>query len=136
MMAETVACAICGAERPAELVEETTVATISPLEADICAICQLVQDHALADTVCMQCGADADPGFYIELEFPLGVTELPGKLTGGLCGDCAADIACRINYEGVDADPEAKEELTALIDEEADRRQTQPATSSPNGGRP
>ena len=134
MMAEPVACAICGAERPAELVEETTVATIKPMKADICAACQLVQDHTLADAVCMQCGADADPGFYIELEFPLGVAELPGRLTGGLCGDCAAEIACRINYEGVDADPEAKEELTALIDEVADRRQTQTATASPNGG--
>jgi len=117
-----VECAICGAEKPAGMVSRTTVDPIAPLEADICAVCEFVQNHALPDDVCMQCGDPADPGFRIELEYPLGEAGLPALKTGALCGDCAGWIASDIAYRGLDADPEAKTAWRELIDAEREQR--------------
>jgi len=118
---DTQVCDICDAEKPAEMVERTTVETIAPLEADICRACQHVQNHENGDGQCMQCGDDVSPGFYFEVEFPLGAAELPGMLAGQLCGDCAGWVACDINYNGIDADEDASERLTDIIDEETQR---------------
>jgi hypothetical protein len=115
----TQVCDICDAEKPAEMVERTTVETIAPLEADICRACQHVQNHDNGDGQCMQCGDDVSPGFYSEVEFPLGAAELPGMLAGQLCGDCAGWLATDINYNGIDAD--ASDQLTTIIDEETRR---------------
>ncbi|MDS0284749.1 hypothetical protein [Haloarcula onubensis] len=114
-------CDICGGPKPPEMVDRTTVRTIDPMQADICAACQLVQDHSLPDDACMQCGETLDAGYYLELEFPLGAAGLPGRIAGSLCGDCAGWIACDINYEGLDADDETKTEFVDVVDEETDR---------------
>lgn len=114
-------CAVCGADKPASMVTQTTVAPIAPLQADICAVCQFVQDHALPDGVCDQCGDAVDPGFSIELEYPLGEAGLPAFRAGTLCGDCAAWIASDIAYRSVDADPESKQTFRDLIDAENER---------------
>ena len=114
-------CDVCGAAKPREFVEHTTVAPIDPAEADVCRACQLVQDHELPDDVCMQCGDPLDTGFAIDLEFPLGPANLPGHLSGTLCGDCAAWIACDINYDAIDADGEAHETFIELLDAETER---------------
>jgi hypothetical protein len=42
-------------------------------------------------------------------------------LVGQLCGDCAGWVACDINYNGIDADEDASERLTSIIDEETQR---------------
>ncbi|WP_225336362.1 hypothetical protein [Halomicrobium urmianum] len=118
---DTQVCDICDAEKPAEMVERTTVETIAPLEADICRACQHVQNHEMGDGQCMQCGDDVSPGFYFEVEFPLGAAGLPGMLAGQLCGDCAGWVACDINYNGIDADEDASDQLTTIIDEETRR---------------
>jgi len=115
----TTECAICGEEKHA--VEWTTVDPIAPLEADICAVCQFVQNHALPDDVCMECGDPVESGFYIELEYPLGEADLPARTAGTLCGDCSAWIASDIAYRGVQADPGAKERFHELIDAETNR---------------
>ena len=94
---ETQACDICDGNKPAEMIERTTVEPIAPLEADICRPCQRVQTHDADDGHCMQCGDAVSPGCYIEVEFPLGAAALPGRLAGQLCGDCAASVACGIN---------------------------------------
>ncbi|MGB9931552.1 hypothetical protein [Haloarcula amylolytica] len=114
-------CDVCGADKPASMVTQTTVAPIAPLEASICAVCEFVQDHALPDGVCDQCGDAVDPGFAFELEYPLGVAGLPALKTGQLCGDCAAWIASDIAYRSVDADPESKQTFRDLIEAENER---------------
>ncbi|MWG36595.1 hypothetical protein [Halomarina oriensis] len=118
---DTQVCDVCDAEKPAGMVERTTVETIAPLEADICRACQHVQNHDNGDGQCMQCGDDVSPGFYFEVEFPLGAAELPGMLAGQLCGECAADMACDVNFSGVDADEDAHERLIEILDEETRR---------------
>ena len=55
---DTQVCDICDAEKPAEMVERTTVETIAPLEADLCRACQHVQNHDNGEGRCMQCGDD------------------------------------------------------------------------------
>ncbi|MDQ2072826.1 hypothetical protein RBH20_09795 [Haloarcula sp. H-GB4] len=117
----TVECDICGANKPAEMVDRTTVQPITPLKADICAVCQFIQNHALPDDVCDQCGAPVDTGFGIELEYPLGEADLPALKTGRLCGDCAAWIGSDIAYRGLKADPDAHEQWLDLIDAEKGR---------------
>ncbi|MBV0900173.1 hypothetical protein [Haloarcula salina] len=117
----TAECDICGAAKPAGMVDRTTVDPIAPLEADICAVCQFVQNHALADGVCDECGDPAEPGFSIELEYPLGEANLPAFSAWELCGDCVSWIASDIAYRGVDADPEAKETYVDLIDAQHER---------------
>ncbi|WP_136690053.1 hypothetical protein [Halorhabdus amylolytica] len=114
-------CEVCGAEKLPEMVDHTTVAPIAPLEADICRACQLVQDHDLPEGVCMQCGDPVETGFPIELEFPLGPADLPGRLTGILCGDCAGWIACDINYDAIDADEEAHEAFIEVLEKKRER---------------
>lgn len=114
-------CQICGGEKPVDMVDRTTVATIAPMEADICESCQLVQDHELPEDVCMKCGDDLDIGFSIEVEFPLGAADLPARIEGTLCGDCAGWVGCEINYEAVDADEDVFDELIATLDREQER---------------
>lgn len=114
-------CDVCGGEKPAEMVERTTVAPIDPMEADICRACQHVQDHELEDGRCIQCGDDLSSEFYIEVHFELGPAELPGMIAGQLCGDCAGWVACDITYDGVRADDEAYEEHIEILDEETQR---------------
>jgi hypothetical protein len=128
-MPDVQTCDVCGAEKPADMVERTTVDTIGPMEADVCATCRQVQDHQLPDDVCMKCGDELEAGSYLEIEFPLGAAELPGHIAGYLCGDCAAWIAHRINYSGIDADDEAYEEYLDRIKEE-DRRLRAPEESA------
>ncbi|ERH03260.1 MAG: hypothetical protein A07HR60_00958 [uncultured archaeon A07HR60] len=118
---KTRVCDVCDAEKPAEMAERTTVETIAALEADICRACQHVQDHEMGDGQCMQCGDDVSPGFYFEVKFPLGAAELPGMLGGQLCEDCAGWVACDINYNGIDADEDASDHLTTILDEETRR---------------
>ena len=118
----TAECDVCGVAKPAGMVERATVGPIAPLEADICTVCQFVQDHALPDGVCDECGDPVDPGFSIELEYPLGEAELPAFKAGVLCGDCASWIASDIAYRGVQADPEASERFGELVDAEDERR--------------
>lgn len=109
------ACDVCGAEdRPAE---RTTVDTIAPLEADVCEVCQLVQDHSMADGRCAQCGDELDGvGFHLEIEFPLGAADLPANVVVDLCGDCAAWVGHHINYRGVQADEAAHARYLELIE--------------------
>ena len=94
---ETQVCDICDGDKPAGMVERTTIEPIAPLEADICRPCQRVQTHDTDDGHCMQCGDTVSPRCYAEVEFPLGAAALPGRLAGQLCGDCAASVACGIN---------------------------------------
>lgn len=117
----TQVCDVCGGKKPAEMVDHVSVDTIAPFEADICEACQHVQNHRLDEGQCMQCGDEIGLGFHIEVEFPLGEANLPGMLAGELCGDCADWIACDINYESVDADEAASEELLNILDEERRR---------------
>jgi formate dehydrogenase maturation protein FdhE len=119
--AATQMCHICGGEKPAGMVERTTVDTIAPLEADICHACQHVQNHDNGDGQCMQCSDAVSSGFHIEVKFPLGTAELPGRLAGQLCGDCAGRVAADLNCNGIDADDTAREQLAAIIDEETER---------------
>lgn len=106
-------CDICGGDdRP---VERTTVATIAPLEADLCPVCAHVQDFEQPEDKCLQCGDDVDPGHYIEVEFPLGKTELPARISGHVCGECAGWVAYRVNYRGVENDEDAHAEYCRLI---------------------
>lgn len=121
-MPDVQTCAVCGAEKPADVVEQTTVAPIAPIEADICRACQHVQDHSLPRDACMKCGDALSPGFRIDIEYPLGSADLPGRLTGSLCGDCASWIACEIKYEAIDADEDAHSEYMELLDEEYELR--------------
>jgi formate dehydrogenase maturation protein FdhE len=109
-------CDVCGGEKPAEMVEQTTIKPLEPLEITACEICQHVQNHSLSDHQCMQCGADIDIGFGIELEYPLGPDDLPAFMSGQLCGECAGWIASDINYEGIDADEKANDHLCDLLD--------------------
>ena len=110
-------CEVCGAEKPADLVDHTTVETIAPMEADICESCQHVHNHRLDDDVCMKCGSKTDgAGFYLELEYPLGAEDLPAKRAGGLCGECADWVGTEIAYEAIDADEAALQELVRLLD--------------------
>lgn len=115
-------CEICGGSLPATLVEETTVATIAPMQAALCEVCQLVQDHTQPDGHCLECGDDVSPGYYIELEFGCGVEQLPGAIRGSLCADCAAAHAFRINYRGVENDDRASTEYTRLVDKQSQAR--------------
>lgn len=114
-------CDVCGGEKPAEMVERTTVETARAIEADVCLACQFVQNHELEDGRCMQCGDEIPSGFYLEVHFPLGPAELPGMIAGQLCGDCAGWVACDINYDAVDADEGASEKLVEILDEETRR---------------
>jgi len=121
-MAEVIQCDICGGELPAALVEETTAATIAPLEAAMCEVCQLVQDHTQPDGNCIECGDAVASGHYIEIEFPCGVADVPARVSGSLCGKCAADHAFRINYRSVENDEDAGEQYTDLVDKQAQAR--------------
>ena len=114
-------CDICGAEKPASMVTQTTVGPIAPLEASICAVCRFVQDHTLPDGVCDQCGDAVDSGFAIELEYPLGEAGLPAFKARALCGDCVAWITSDIAYRSVDADPESKQTFRDLVEVENER---------------
>ncbi|MFW6435607.1 MAG: hypothetical protein ACOCY1_04430, partial [Halovenus sp.] len=91
-------CDICGGEKPAELIDHTTVETIAPMEADICRSCQHVQNHELPDGDCMKCGSELDARFYMEVEYPLGGDDLLARLSGALCGECAGWIGTDISY--------------------------------------
>lgn len=115
-------CDVCGAEKPASLIDRTTVEPIEPMEADICRVCQHVQDHELPDERCMKCGDEISSKCYLEVHYPLGPADLPAMLTGTLCGDCAGWVACDINYDGIDADDDAHETYVALLDEENEQR--------------
>ncbi|PHQ45122.1 hypothetical protein DJ68_14570 [Halorubrum sp. C3] len=117
-MCELQQCEVCGGEKPAELIDHTTVETIAPLEADICQSCQHVQNHELPEDGCMKCGRDLEDSFYMEVEFPLGPEDLPARLSGSLCGDCAGWVGTEINYEAIDADEEAFQELIRLLDKQ------------------
>lgn len=117
----TQVCAICDAEKPAEMVDQTTVDPIAPREAAICRACQHVQNHEMGDGQCMQCGAAVSSGWHFEVAFPLGAAELPGMLAGQLCGACAAEIASDVNFFGVEADDAAHEQLIEILDEETRR---------------
>lgn len=116
--AATQHCEVCGVERPAAFVDHTTVKPIAPAAADICRVCQHVQTHDPGEQRCLQCGTDAAAGFTITIAFPLGVAALPAERTGALCGDCASSLACEITYDGVDADDDASQRLSDLIDAE------------------
>jgi hypothetical protein len=118
---DLIECAICGGEKPADLIDETTVEPIEPMTADICRSCQIVQDHEPPEGVCMQCGDDVDPGFHIEVEYPLGAAGFLALKTGSLCGDCAGWVACDINYQGIGADEDAHDELLAALEEETEQ---------------
>lgn len=59
--------------------------------------------------------AGVGTGFAIEMESALGPAELPGRLSGSLCGDCAGWVACDINYRGVENDEGAHEEHVRLL---------------------
>ena len=125
-----VECDICGGELPADMITTTTVATIDPLEADICEVCRLAQDHSQPDGHCIECGDAVDTGCYIEIEYPCGVADIPGRVCGSLCGECAADHAFRINYRGVENDEEASEQYTELVEKQSQaRRELQEADS-------
>lgn len=113
---ERATCDVCGAEKHPSLLDETSVATIAPMEATVCKACQHVQDHELPEDCCMQCGDSIGTGFYLEVEFPLGAAALPGFMSGTLCGECASWIACDINYDGVSADEDAHERHLELIE--------------------
>lgn len=128
-MTDPATCQICGGELPADLVETTTVATIDPIEASICGVCQLVQDHSQPEGHCMECGDVLDFGYYIEIEYPCGVGDFFGKVAGSLCGDCAARHAFQINSRGVENDEEASEQYTALVDKQAQARREIQETS-------
>ena len=118
-------CEVCGTEKPAHLVDRTTVKAIDPLEADICESCQHVHNHRLNDDVCMKCGSETDgAGFYLELERPLGAEDLPANRSGSLCGDCADWIGTEIAYEAIDADEAALQELVRLLDKHHDAQST------------
>lgn len=114
-------CDICGGEKPAEMVERTTVKPIAPREADICWTCQHVHDHDTGDGRCLQCGEAVSSGFHLDIAFPLGVAELPGTRTGHLCGDCAGRMASEITYSGVEADDDAQTKRMEILDEETER---------------
>ncbi|MDS0220877.1 hypothetical protein NDI54_05850 [Haloarcula sp. S1AR25-5A] len=114
-------CDICGAAKPAGMVERTTVPPIAPLEADICAVCQFTQEHTQPDGVCMECGEPVDPGFSIELEYALGEADLPALKTGQLCGDCSSWVASDISHRGLMNDDEARETYRELVDAEHER---------------
>jgi len=118
---DTLACDACGAEKPAEFVDHTTVPDIAPLEVDICRSCQFTQQHTPAPGTCAECGDAVDAGFSIELEYPLGPADLPARKVATLCGDCAAWIACDINHRGVQNDEPARERLHAVIEAETAR---------------
>lgn len=130
-MPERQECDVCGGEKPAPMVERTTVKPIEPVEADICETCQLVQNHGFPDDACMQCGAALpDGGHYIEVEYPLGAADLPARLAGSLCGECAGWIGCDLQYEGLRADDDASEEFVAIQDREDDYRAGAESTES------
>ena len=114
-------CAICGAAKPARMVERTTVAPIAPRDAATCRACQHVQNHTLGEGRCMQCGEAVSPGFAIELAFPLGAAALPGTLAGQLCGDCADALAGDITDAALAADEAASDRLAAILAEETRR---------------
>lgn len=120
-MPERQRCEVCGAEKPADMVDRTTVATVGALELDVCETCQLVQNHELPEDVCMKCGDDVDGGFYMEVEYPIGPSGALGQRSGTLCGDCAGWIGCRIAYQSLDADDDAREAHVELLDEEHER---------------
>jgi hypothetical protein len=119
---ELPACDICGGPNPPELLEQTTVRTIAPLQANLCPICRLIQDHSQPEDRCLECGDVVDTGCYIELEYPAGVEDLPARISGSLCGECAADHAFRINYRGVENDEEASERYTELVEKQSQAR--------------
>ncbi|WP_053773055.1 hypothetical protein [Halorubrum tropicale] len=124
-MPELQYCEICGDEKPAHLVDRTTVKAIDPLEADICESCQHVHNHRLDEDVCMKCGSEMDSaGFYLELEHPLGAEDLPANRSGTLCGECADWIGTDISYEAIDADEAALQELVRLLDKHHDAQTT------------
>lgn len=124
-------CDICDIEKPASMVDRRTVDAIAPLKANVCDACYHVQTHSLGDGRCMQCGDAVGIGFEIELEFSLGAAELPGRIAGKLCGDCAGWVATDINYDGLDADDGARAQLVDLLDEEKARMNELEAS---NGG--
>lgn len=118
---KTKTCEICGGEKPASMVDWTTVEPIEPLKADICRACQLVQDREPDRDECMQCGDEIGTGCYCEVEFPMGVSGLEARVAGYICGDCAEWIGTDIKYDSLDADPEASERLVEILDEEQRR---------------
>lgn len=106
-------CDVCGADdRP---VERTTAETSAPLEVDMCPVCAHVQGFEQPEGRCLQCGDAVDPGHYVEVEFPLGKAELPARIAGHLCGECAGWIGHRLNYHGVENDAEAHAEYCRLL---------------------
>ncbi|WP_053773228.1 hypothetical protein [Halorubrum tropicale] len=124
-MSELQYCEICGDEKPAHLVDRTTVKPIDPLEADICESCQHVHNHRLDEDVCMKCGSEMDgAGFYLELEHPLGAEDLQANRCGGLCGDCAGWIGTEITFKAIEADEAALQELVRLLDKHHDAQTT------------
>ena len=52
-------------------------------------------------TDCLTCGADLDVGLYLELEYPSEGDDVPGKIAGDLCDDCAAKIAAETRSHAV-----------------------------------
>jgi hypothetical protein len=115
-------CDICGGEKPAEMVSRTTLPEIAPLQADVCWVCEFSHEHTPAEGVCHECGECLNGGgFSIEIEYPLGVADLPARKTATLCGDCAEWTASDITHRGVGNDDVAGPRLGRLIDEEAAR---------------
>jgi hypothetical protein len=112
---ELQACDVCDAEHHPDDVEFTTVAT-SPIPGHVCRSCQWRENYNPEER-CRSCGQELDgDGQFVELEFPLGVSEFPARLSGQLCGDCAGHLALRAR-QAPREHTEAKREFLDLMDE-------------------
>lgn len=114
-------CDICGGDKPADMVNRTTLPSIDPIEVDVCRVCEIVQKYEHPDDVCRKCGDDIGTGFSIEIEYPLGTGEFPARLSGSLCADCAGWIGHNITYHSIESDEEACDEWVDVIREQRRR---------------
>jgi hypothetical protein len=117
---DTRVCEICEETRPANRIQRTTIETVTTRSATICEACRHVLTHRPQDGQCRQCGDTIDAGHSFEIEFPLGKQNYPATLRGELCDDCASEIAWEILFSAVDADDEARHELTAILSNDTD----------------
>ena len=106
---DTLACDACGAEKPAEFVDHTTVPEIAPLEVDICRSCQFTQQHTPAPGTCAECGDAVDAGGQTgDLWDRVGRKAAAMELEGARRDAVVAldDISTETMFRGEDPDPE------------------------------
>jgi hypothetical protein len=121
--AEQTRCDLCRSEFHIATFEHTAPNLLTEQRSDlrVCPACRVVYNFDPADDGCLDCGTTIESsaeGFRFELEFPVNdEPDAPiARLSGGVCGDCAAHSGLDTLFNGINARDDAREQLLRALD--------------------